>query len=193
MISVYFQGKTFHSTVIQVYAEETEVEHFYEDLQALLELTFLKRCPFHHRGLECESRKSKDTWSNRQIWPWSTEWRRAKANKVLPREHSGHSKHLLPTTQEKTLHMSITRWSIAKSDWLYSLHPKMEKLYTVSKNRTGSWLWLRSWTPHCQIQTYIEKSRENHETIQVLTKSNPLLCIMDIMVIWFKFACSSPF
>ena len=31
-----------------------------------------KRCPFHHRGLECKSRKSKDTWSNRQIWPWTT-------------------------------------------------------------------------------------------------------------------------
>ena len=31
--------------------------------------------------------------------------------------------------------------------WLYSLKPKMEKLYTVSKNNTGSWPWLRSWTP----------------------------------------------
>ena len=30
-----------------------------------------KRCPFHYRGLECKSRKSRDTWSNRQIWPWS--------------------------------------------------------------------------------------------------------------------------
>ncbi|XP_060262063.1 IQ domain-containing protein E isoform X2 [Ovis aries] len=29
-----------------------------------------KRCPFHYRGLECKSRKSRD---NRQIWPWSTE------------------------------------------------------------------------------------------------------------------------
>ena len=26
---------------------------------------------------------------------------------VLPREHTGHSKHSLPTTQEKTLHMDI--------------------------------------------------------------------------------------
>ena len=31
-----------------------------------------KRCPFYHRGLECKSRKSRDTWSNRQVWPWST-------------------------------------------------------------------------------------------------------------------------
>ena len=63
------------------------------------------------------------------------------------------SKHPLPTTQKKTLHMDITTWSIPKSYWSYFLQPKMEKLYTVSKNKTGSWLWLRSWTPYCQIQT----------------------------------------
>ena len=32
------------------------------------------------------------------------------------RERTGHSKHPLPTTQEKTLHMNITRWSTPKSD-----------------------------------------------------------------------------
>ena len=37
-----------------------------------------KRCPFHYRGLECKSRKSRNTGSTRQIWPWSTEWSRAK-------------------------------------------------------------------------------------------------------------------
>ena len=31
---------------------------------------------FHYRGLECKSRKSRNTWSNQQIWPWSTEWSR---------------------------------------------------------------------------------------------------------------------
>ena len=78
---------------------------------------------------------------------------RLDAKRVLPKECSDHSKHPLPTTQEKTLHMDITRWSISKSDWVYSLQPKMKKLYTVSKNKTRSWLWLRSWTPYCQIQT----------------------------------------
>ena len=44
VISVCFQGKPFNIMVIQVYAltsnaEEAEVEHFYEDLQDLLELT----------------------------------------------------------------------------------------------------------------------------------------------------------
>ena len=78
MISVHFQGKTFNIVVIQAYAptsnaEEAEVEQFYEDLQDLLELTPPKRCPFHYRGLECKSRKSRNTWSNRQILPKSTE------------------------------------------------------------------------------------------------------------------------
>ena len=63
-----------------------------------------KRCPFHYRGLECKSRKSRNTWSSWQVWPWSTEWSRAKANRVLPRERTGHSKHPLPKTQEKTLY-----------------------------------------------------------------------------------------
>ena len=75
MISVYFQGKPFNITVIQVYAltsNSEEAEQFCEDLQDLLELTPKKRCPFHYRGLESKSRKSRDTWSNRHIWPWST-------------------------------------------------------------------------------------------------------------------------
>ena len=55
-------------------------------------------CPFYYRGLECKSRKSRNIWGNRQIWPWNTEWSRAKANRVLPREHT-HSKHPLPTMQ----------------------------------------------------------------------------------------------
>ena len=72
MISVHFQGKPFNITAIQVYAptsnaEEAEVEQFYENLQDL-ELIPKKRCPFHYRGLECKSRKSRNTWSNRQIW-----------------------------------------------------------------------------------------------------------------------------
>ena len=41
-----------------------------------------------------------------------------------------------PTTQGKTLYMDVTRWPTPKSDWLYSLQSKMEKLYTVSKNKT---------------------------------------------------------
>ena len=78
MISVHFQGKPFSVTVIQFYApttnaEEAKVEQFCEDLQDLLQLiTTTKKSPFHHSGPEYKSRKSRDNWSNRQVWPWST-------------------------------------------------------------------------------------------------------------------------
>ena len=77
IISACFQGKPFSITVIQVYApttnaKEAEIEQFYEDLQDPLELTPKKGCPFHHRGLECKWKKSRDIWSNTQVWPWST-------------------------------------------------------------------------------------------------------------------------
>ena len=74
MIFVHFQGKPLNITVIQIYTpttndEEAEVEPSYEDLQDLLKLNTKRRCPFHNRGLECKSRKLRDTWRNRQVWP----------------------------------------------------------------------------------------------------------------------------
>ena len=107
MISFHFQGKPFNITVIQAYAstsnaEKTEVEWFYEDLQDLLELTLKKRCPFHYRGLECKSRKSRNTWSSRQIWPWSREWSRAKTNRVLPRKCTGQTPSSKNTREDST-------------------------------------------------------------------------------------------
>ena len=65
-ISVHFQGKPFSITVIQVNALTSNAE------EAEVECNTQKRCSFHYRGLECKSRKSRDTWSNRQMWPWST-------------------------------------------------------------------------------------------------------------------------
>ena len=78
MIPDHLQGTPFSIMMIQAYAptsnaEEAEVEWFYEDLQDVLKLTPQKRRPFHYRGLECKSRKSRNTWSNRQIRPWNTE------------------------------------------------------------------------------------------------------------------------
>ena len=76
MISVRLQGKPFNITVIQVYnptsnAEEAEVERFCEDLQDLLELTPQKDVLFILGDWNAKV-GSRDTWSNRQIWPWST-------------------------------------------------------------------------------------------------------------------------
>ena len=75
------------------------------------------RCPFHHWQLECKSRKLRDIWNNRQVWRWSIEWTRVKL-RVLSRGHGGHSKQFILKTQEMTVHLHITRWSIMKLDWL---------------------------------------------------------------------------
>ena len=153
--SVCFQGKPFSITAIQVYSvtsntEEAEVEQFYEDLQDLLELTPQNEVLFIIGDWNAKV-GSQETPGVTGKFGLGIRNEAGQRLRVLPRKCTGHSKHLLPTTQKKTLHMDITRWATLKSDWLYSLQPKMEKLYTVSRNKTGSWLWLRSWTPYCQI------------------------------------------
>ena len=77
MISGHFQSKPFEITVIQVYtptsnAEVAKVEQFYEDLQDLLKLTPNKDVLFIMGDWNAK-RKSRNTWSKREIWPWSTE------------------------------------------------------------------------------------------------------------------------
>ena len=72
-----FPRQTIQYQVIQVCAptsnaEEAEVEQFYEDLQDLLELTHPKDVLFIIWDRNAKVR-SPDTWSNRQIWCWSTE------------------------------------------------------------------------------------------------------------------------
>ena len=144
MISACSQGMSFNITVIQVYApttdaKEAEIDQFCEDLEDLLELTpKKKRYSIYHWKLEWKSRKSKDTWSNRQVWPWRTEWSRAKANWILPREYTGHSKHPFSTTQEMTLHMDISKWSILKSYWYILCNQGWRSYKQSAKTRTGA-------------------------------------------------------
>ena len=93
-----------------------EAEQFCDNLQDLLELTPKKKKDvFFIIGDWMQKHKSRDTWSNRQVWPWITKRSRAKLNRILPREHTGHSKHLLSTAQETILHIDFTRWSMPKS------------------------------------------------------------------------------
>ena len=152
-----FQGKPFHITVIQVYAptsntKEAEIEWFYEDLQDFLEL-IPKRDVLYIIG----------DWNAKvgtQEIPGVTGkfghgvWNEAEQKLIeFCQKNALVIANTLFQQHKRRLHMDITRWSTPKSDWLYSLWSKMEKLYTVSRNKTGSWLWLRSWTPYCQIQT----------------------------------------
>ena len=120
MISVHFHGKPFNITVIQVYtptnnAEEAEVEQFYEGLQDLLELTSKNDVVFiiGDWNAKVGSQETPGVAGQFDLGVQNEAWQRIIE---LPRECTGHSKHPLPTTQEKTLHMDITRWSTPKSD-----------------------------------------------------------------------------
>ena len=137
-----FPRKPFNITVIQAYAptsnaEEAEVERFYEDLQDRLELTPKKDVLFIIGDWNAKV-GSQETPAVTGKFGLGILNEAGQRLIEFCQERTGHSKHPLPTTQEKTLHMDITRWSAPKSDRLYSLQPKMEKLYTVSKNKTRS-------------------------------------------------------
>ena len=108
-------------TVIQVYAptsnaEEAEVEWVYEDIQDLLELTPPKVALFiiGDKNAKVGSPETPAVTGKFGLGVWNEAGQRL--IEFCPREHTGQSKHPLPTTQEKTLHMDITRWSIPKSD-----------------------------------------------------------------------------
>ena len=121
MISVHIQGKPFNITVIQIYAptsnaEEAEVERFYEDLQDLLELTPQKDVLFliGDWNAKVGSQETPGLTGKFGLGIWNEAGQRL--IEFWTRERTGHSKHPLPRTQEKTLHMDITRWSTLKSD-----------------------------------------------------------------------------
>ena len=104
MIFVYFQGKLFNITLIQVCAsktnaEEVEVEELYEDLEDILKLTPPKDAFFIIGGWNAKV-------GSQEIPGVSVKFGLGVQNEagqrltVLPREHTDHSKHPLPTTQE---------------------------------------------------------------------------------------------
>ena len=104
--------------VIQVYAptsnaEEAEVKWFYEDLPDLLEVTLKKDVLFI---IEVWNAKVGSQETPGVTGKFGLGIRNEAGHRVLPRERTGHSKHPLPTTHEKTLHMDIIRWPTPKSD-----------------------------------------------------------------------------
>ena len=115
-----FPRQTIQYHRFQIYAptsnaEEAEVERLYEDLQDLLELTLKKDVLFIIGDWNSKT-GSQETPEETGKFGFGVQNEAGQRLTVLPREHTGHSKHPLPTTQEKTLHVDITRWSTPKSD-----------------------------------------------------------------------------
>ena len=103
MISVRFEGNPFNIRVIQVYAptsnaEEADVEWFYEDLQDLLELTPKKDVIFIIGNWNAKIRSQEITGVTGKFRLGVQNEAGQRLIRVLPREHTSHSKHSLPTT-----------------------------------------------------------------------------------------------
>ena len=120
VISICFQGNPINITVNQTYvptsnAEEAEIEWVYEDLQDFPELTSPRYVLFI---LEDSNAKR----GGQEIPGITAKVGLGVQNDTGQRltefcqENTLFTKHPLPKTQEKSLHMGMTRWSIPKSD-----------------------------------------------------------------------------
>ena len=154
-----FVSKASHSILQQSkYAltsnvEKAEVEWFYEDLQELLELKPKKDVLFiiGDWNAKVGSQETPEVTgkfglgvqnkAGQRLTEFDQENALVIANTLFPQN----KRRLYTWTSPDGQY-----WN--QIDYL-SFQPKMDKLYTVSKNKTRSWLWLRSWTPYCQIQT----------------------------------------
>ena len=120
MISVYFQGKPFNITVIQVCvltsnAEEAEVERFYKNIQDLLELTPKKDVLFiiGDWNAKVGSQETRGVTGK-----FGLGIRNEAGQRLIEfcQEYTLIITYTLFQQHEKTLHMDITRWSTPKSD-----------------------------------------------------------------------------
>ena len=121
MISVRFQGKPFDNTVIQAYtptsnAEEAEAERFYEDLQDLLELTPKEDVLFIIGDWNAKVGSQETPGVTGKFGLGMRNKAGQRLIEFCQENALVIANTLFQTTQEKTLHMDITRWSTLKSD-----------------------------------------------------------------------------
>ena len=162
-----FLGKPFYIIVFQVYAptinaEEDEVKLFYEELHGL-ELTSKKDVLFIIGNWNAKVGSQEIPGVTGKFGLRVQNEAEQKANTVLSREHTGHSKHPLPRTQEtinghhqmvKIKIRLIIFFAAEDGNALYS-QQKQDLELSVAQI-------IRSSAPYCKIQAYIEESRENH-------------------------------
>ena len=77
MISVRFQGKPLTTMVVKSMTRQVILKKLKLNGSVKTYKTFKtdtqKRCPFHYRGLEFKSSKSRNIWNNRKMLPWNKE------------------------------------------------------------------------------------------------------------------------
>ena len=115
-----------------------EAEQFYEDLQDLLKLTPKKDILFiiGDQNAKVESQEISGVTGKFGLGVQNEAGQRL--IRVLPREHTDHSKHPLPTTQEKMLHMDITNQMVDTEIRLIIFFAATDGEALYSKNKTRS-------------------------------------------------------
>ena len=147
MISVHFQGKPF--TVIQVddpttSAKEAQVARFYEDLQDLLELTPKKKTKNEVLFIIGDwNAKVGSQEIPRIIGKFGFGVQNEEEKwliRVLSREHAGHRKTLFQQNKRLLYYSTHGHHQTVNTEirLIIFFAAKMEKLYTVSKNKTWS-------------------------------------------------------
>ena len=151
MISVRFQGKPFNITVIQIHAptsntEEAEVERFYEDLQDLLELTPKKDVLFIIGDWIAKSEVgSQETPGvtrkfglgiRNEAGQTLIEFCQDSVLVITNTLFQQHKRRLYTWTSPDSQHRNQIYYILCSQRWRSSIQ--------VSKNKTRSWLWLRS-------------------------------------------------
>ena len=105
-------------------------------------------------------RKSRNTWSNSQIWPWSTEWSRAKANRFCQENalviantlFQQYERRLYTWTSPDGQYRNQVDYSLCSQTWRSSLQQNQDQQLTVA-------LIMNSLLPNSDI---LEECRENH-------------------------------
>ena len=90
-----------------------------------------------------KSRKSRDTWSNRQVLPWSTKWSRAKVNRLFQENalviantlFQQHNRRLYTWTSRDGQYWNQIDYILCSLRWRSSIHSAKTRLVA---------LWLRS-------------------------------------------------
>ena len=120
-----------------------------------------KRCPFHYRGLGCKSRKSRNTWSNRQIWPWSTKWAGQRLTEFCQENalviantlFQKHKRRLYRWTSQPGQHRNQIDYILFSQRWRSSIQSAKQDWELTVAQIVNSWL---------SNSDLIEESRENH-------------------------------
>ena len=83
-----------------------------------------------HQEVPYHSRKSRNTWSNRQIWPWNAEWSRARTNKDQCQENAlvianilfqQHKRGLCTWTSPDSQHQNQIDYILCSQRWRSSI------------------------------------------------------------------------